>query len=126
MKNQKLSRASRRRGSSKRTARARPVVRPGGTKARPQAPRPERLAADAGQSAAQPHAGALPSAPRTRPEEIFPIVGIGASAGGLEALEEFLRRVPTHSGMAFVIVQHQPRFIAIFSDRMPKAGSRLL
>jgi chemotaxis methyl-accepting protein methylase len=36
----------------------------------------------------------------------FPIVGIGASAGGLEALEQFLKRVPASSGMAFVIVQH--------------------
>lgn len=36
----------------------------------------------------------------------FPIVGIGASAGGLEALELFLRNVPPASGMAFVIVQH--------------------
>ena len=36
----------------------------------------------------------------------FPIVGIGASAGGLEALDQFLGRVPTGSGMAFVIVQH--------------------
>jgi two-component system CheB/CheR fusion protein len=36
----------------------------------------------------------------------FPIVGIGASAGGLEALEQFLSRVPKSSGMAFVIVQH--------------------
>ncbi len=36
----------------------------------------------------------------------FPIVGIGASAGGLEALEQFLRHVPVASGMAFVIVQH--------------------
>jgi two-component system CheB/CheR fusion protein len=36
----------------------------------------------------------------------FPIVGIGASAGGLEALEQFLSRVPPGSGMAFVIVQH--------------------
>ncbi len=36
----------------------------------------------------------------------FPIVGIGASAGGLEALELFLRNVPQGSGMAFVIVQH--------------------
>ncbi|SDK30145.1 two-component system, chemotaxis family, CheB/CheR fusion protein [Maridesulfovibrio ferrireducens] len=36
----------------------------------------------------------------------FPIVGIGASAGGLEALESFLRNVPEESGMAFVIVQH--------------------
>jgi len=36
----------------------------------------------------------------------FPIVGIGASAGGLEALELFLRKVPENSGMAFVIIQH--------------------
>ena len=36
----------------------------------------------------------------------FPIVGIGASAGGLEALELFLKNVPANSGMAFVIVQH--------------------
>ena len=36
----------------------------------------------------------------------FPIVGIGASAGGLEALEQFLRPVPPDSGIAFVVVQH--------------------
>jgi chemotaxis response regulator CheB len=36
----------------------------------------------------------------------FPIVGIGASAGGLEALEAFLTNVPVKSGMAFVVVQH--------------------
>jgi two-component system CheB/CheR fusion protein len=36
----------------------------------------------------------------------FPIVGIGASAGGLEALEQFLRNVPESSGIAFVIIQH--------------------
>ncbi len=36
----------------------------------------------------------------------FPIVGIGASAGGLEALEQFLGGVPKDCWMAFVIVQH--------------------
>jgi two-component system CheB/CheR fusion protein len=36
----------------------------------------------------------------------FPIVGIGTSAGGLEALEHFLGHVPKNSAMAFVIVQH--------------------
>jgi chemotaxis methyl-accepting protein methylase len=36
----------------------------------------------------------------------FPIVGIGASAGGLEALEEFLRNVPPNCGIAYVVVQH--------------------
>src|SRR5665647_418233 len=39
-------------------------------------------------------------------DEVFPIVGIGASAGGLEALGLFLANVPAGSGMAFVIVQH--------------------
>ena len=38
----------------------------------------------------------------------FLIVGIGASAGGLEALEEFFRQIPPGSGMAFVVVSHQP------------------
>jgi two-component system CheB/CheR fusion protein len=41
-----------------------------------------------------------------RQDPPFPIVGIGASAGGLEALEQFLRGVPPDSGMAFVIIQH--------------------
>ena len=36
----------------------------------------------------------------------FPIIGIGASAGGLEALEQFLGNVPQNSGMAYVVIQH--------------------
>ena len=36
----------------------------------------------------------------------FPIVGIGASAGGLEALDEFLGNVPNRSGLAYVVIQH--------------------
>ena len=36
----------------------------------------------------------------------FPIVGIGASAGGLEAFSELLRYLPEKTGMAFVLVQH--------------------
>jgi len=36
----------------------------------------------------------------------FPVIGIGSSAGGLEALELFLKNVPYPSGIAFVIVQH--------------------
>jgi two-component system CheB/CheR fusion protein len=37
---------------------------------------------------------------------LFPIVGIGASAGGLEAFSELLRYLPEKTGMAFVLVQH--------------------
>jgi two-component system, chemotaxis family, CheB/CheR fusion protein len=36
----------------------------------------------------------------------FPIVGVGASAGGLEAFSELLRQLPEKTGMAFVLVQH--------------------
>jgi two-component system, chemotaxis family, CheB/CheR fusion protein len=36
----------------------------------------------------------------------FPIVGIGASAGGLEAFTSFLEGLPLDTGMGFVLVQH--------------------
>src|SRR3546814_1713014 len=43
-----------------------------------------------------------PSNGRTRPL----IVGIGASAGGLEAFKTFFANMPSDSGMAFVLIQH--------------------
>ena len=44
----------------------------------------------------------------TLPEKqtMVPVIGIGASAGGLEALELFFSHVPAKCGMAFVVVQH--------------------
>ena len=36
----------------------------------------------------------------------FPVVGIGASAGGLRALESFFRATPPEPGMAFVVIMH--------------------
>ncbi|BAY92764.1 MULTISPECIES: chemotaxis protein CheB [unclassified Tolypothrix] len=39
-------------------------------------------------------------------DELFPIVGMGASAGGIEAFTELLNHLPNDTGMAFVIVQH--------------------
>lgn len=44
----------------------------------------------------------LPKATR----QDFPIVGVGASAGGLEAFKQFILAIPVDSEMAFVIVQH--------------------
>ena len=41
-----------------------------------------------------------------KPDTKFPIVGIGASAGGLEALEQFFSNMPKNTGMAFVVIQH--------------------
>jgi two-component system CheB/CheR fusion protein len=40
------------------------------------------------------------------PADSFPIVGIGASAGGLEAFSTLLHRLPLDTGMGFVLVQH--------------------
>lgn len=40
------------------------------------------------------------------PHGPFPIVGIGASAGGLEATTELLKQLPANPGMAFVVMQH--------------------
>ena len=36
----------------------------------------------------------------------FPVVGIGASAGGIPALQDFFRAMPADCGMAFVVVLH--------------------
>ncbi len=36
----------------------------------------------------------------------FPIVCIGASAGGLDALEQYLENVPENSNMAYIVIQH--------------------
>lgn len=49
---------------------------------------------------------AVPPDTTTQPARAFPIVGIGCSAGGLDALEKLLSHVPAGSGMAYVIVQH--------------------
>jgi two-component system CheB/CheR fusion protein len=38
--------------------------------------------------------------------DFFPIISIGASAGGLEAIELFLSNVSADCGMAFVVIQH--------------------
>lgn len=54
--------------------------------------------------------GAPVAAPAETPElrdaPVVRVVGIGASAGGLQALEEFLGATPADSGMAYVVVQH--------------------
>ena len=36
----------------------------------------------------------------------FPIVGLGASAGGLDALKAFFSKIPDDSGMAYIVVSH--------------------
>ncbi|MGB5749409.1 MAG: chemotaxis protein CheB [Desulfobacterales bacterium] len=51
----------------------------------------------------------------------FPIVGIGSSAGGLEALELFFSNLPHETNMAFVIIQHlSPKHKSIMADILMK------
>jgi two-component system CheB/CheR fusion protein len=54
----------------------------------------------------------------------FPIVGIGASAGGLESLERFFSRLPTDTGMAFVVLQHlSPDFKSLMDELLGRRTS---
>ena len=50
---------------------------------------------------ARPFAHAPPGGPND-----FPVVGIGASAGGLDACRKLVDAIPVVSGMAFILVQH--------------------
>lgn len=52
----------------------------------------------------------------------FPVVGIGASAGGLEAFSELLGHVPPNLGMAFVLIQHlAPNQESLLSELLGRA-----
>ena len=52
----------------------------------------------------------------------FPIVGIGASAGGLEAFEAFFRACPADTGMAFVLVPHlDPSHHSLLTEILQRA-----
>ena len=49
------------------------------------------------------------------------IVGIGASAGGLNALEQFFDNMSPASGMAFVVIQHlSPDFKSLMDDLLSR------
>src|SRR5512145_660896 len=56
-----------------------------------------------------------------QPEAPTHVVGIGASAGGLEALEEFFAATPVDTGMAFVVVQHlSPDFKSVMDELLSR------
>ena len=57
--------------------------------------------------------------PQSRPS--FPIIGIGASAGGLESLEVFFAHADPEGGMALVVIQHlDPAHKSIMSSLLKK------
>ena len=60
---------------------------------------------------------------RAKAEDAAPrgVVGIGASAGGLEALQEFLRYLPATTGLTYVIIQHlSPDYKSLLGDILSK------
>lgn len=60
-------------------------------------------------------------APKT---DLFPVVAIGASAGGLEALTQLVRTLPADTGMAFVFIQHlDPTHHSMLADLLSKAAN---
>src|SRR5262245_60019531 len=81
------------------------------------------VSAKDGTKSAQPSLKQAPSkgeAPNT--ERPLSVVGVGASAGGLEAFEQLLRALPADTGMAFCLVQHlAPRHESILSELLGKA-----
>ena len=51
----------------------------------------------------------------------FYVVGIGASAGGLDALERLFANIPEHSGMAFIVVTHlDPNHVSLMPELLQK------
>src|SRR4051812_6296104 len=62
---------------------------------------------------------AIPSPEHSRQK--FAVVGIGASAGGLEALQEFFAHTPRDTGMAFVVMTHQhPGHVSLLPELLKK------
>lgn len=78
-----------------------PKKKPAGGKVKSSAPNKKKPAAPKKNNEVP-----LPNAPLTKSANQFPVIGIGASAGGLEAFKKLLKAIPENSGMAFVLVQH--------------------
>jgi two-component system CheB/CheR fusion protein len=67
-------------------------------------------------------AGLVPAAASDTPD--FHIVGIGASAGGLDSLERLFTHLPTDTGMAFVVLQHlSPDFKSLMDELLSRRTS---
>jgi two-component system, chemotaxis family, CheB/CheR fusion protein len=54
-------------------------------------------------------------------DNLFPVVGIGASAGGLDAFKKLIKAIPENSGMAYVLVQHlDPKHESLLPELLQK------
>ena len=58
---------------------------------------------------------------RKRSSHLFPVVGVGASAGGLDAFKRLIRTIPEKSGIAYILVQHlEPSHESLLGDILQK------
>src|SRR5450432_3666938 len=58
---------------------------------------------------------------KIRSSNLFPVVGIGASAGGLDTFKRLLKAIPENSGMAYILVQHlDPTHESILADLLQR------
>jgi two-component system CheB/CheR fusion protein len=95
-----------------------PATPPAAADAKVPSPPESAPQAEAPKAALKPKAAAANTTakPRSRPRKEAPppapspplVVGVGASAGGLEAFTDLLRHLPKDTGMAFVLLQHLP------------------
>ena len=80
--------------------------------------------ADSAKPEDSPAPGAAAPQKTAQAEAQVPVVGIGASAGGLEALQEFFKALPDEPGMAFVVILHldptRTSLLAELLDRQTK------
>jgi two-component system, chemotaxis family, CheB/CheR fusion protein len=61
------------------------------------------------------------------PDANFPIVGVAASAGGLEAFTQLLAHLPVDTGMAFVLIQHlAPDRASLLAEILARATKMLV
>ena len=68
------------------------------------------------------NAGPLSDDPAPNRTAVTRVVGLGASAGGLEALQQFIANVPAASGLAYVVVQHlDPTHKAMLTELLQRA-----
>ncbi len=94
-------------------------------------PKAKRRSPEPGKKRATTSTAPEKHADRTQPhrsgKNSFPVVGIGASAGGLEAFTELLKQVPVDTGMGFVLVQHlDPVHESALTKLLTKATSMLV
>lgn len=66
----------------------------------------------------------LDNEPFDATEQTFPVVGVGASAGGLNAFTKLLKNLPADTGMAFVLVQHlDPKHVSLLPELLARASA---